>query len=157
MTVTTASGTRFYIGTTAAADTLTEYEADTYVEVGEVESLGEFGDESASVSFTSLGDARVRKSKAARDAGTIALTCGRDPHDDGQNALKAAERTKFEYNIKVVAADNLDANDPPTIYYFRGLVMSARENYGANDNIVRTTFNIGINTEILEIPTEAVA
>ncbi|MFG1371488.1 iron ABC transporter substrate-binding protein [Xanthobacter oligotrophicus] len=155
MTVTTTSGTKIYIGpavTAAAADTTAEFAALTYVEVGEVQNLGEFGDESSSVSFASIGDARTRKLKGARDAGTLALTVGRDPLDVGQIALKAAEKTKFEYAIKVVAADAPSAGHTNSIFYFRALVMSGRNNFGANDSVTTAVFNLGINSEVYEVP-----
>lgn len=152
MAITTAAGSKIYIGPVRSdtVDTIAEYAALTWVEVGEVETLGEFGDESSAVNFLSVGDARTRKLKGARDAGTLALTVGRDPLDLGQVALRAAEKTKFEYAFKVVAADAPDEDFTDTSYFFGALVMSARDNYGNADNVVRTTFNLGINTEILE-------
>src|SRR6218665_414902 len=108
MAITTASGTKIYVGpaTTSVTDTESEYAALTpYVLVGEVESYGDFGDQAADVTFAAVGESRTRHLKGARDAGTISLTCGRDPLDAGQLALKAAEKTKFEYAIKIVAAD----------------------------------------------------
>lgn len=155
MTVTTTSGTKIYIGpavTAAAADTLAELKALTYVEVGEVESLGEFGDESSIVTFSAIGDGRVRKSKGARDAGTLALTVGRDPLDAGQGDLRDAQKTKMTYAFKVLAADAPGAGYSNSEFYFRGLVTSARDNFGNNDNVVRTTFNVAIDSEIYEVP-----
>jgi hypothetical protein len=152
MTVKTASGSKFYIGTTAAASNLSQYESDTYVEVGEVEDMGQFGDTSSSVTFAAIGDGRIRKSKGARDAGTLPLVVGRDPADTGQAALEAAEATNFDYNFKVVHADAINEMWSDTVEYFRGLVMSKTTNVGTNDNIVRKTFNIGINTAILDDP-----
>lgn len=157
MTIRTASGTIFEIGpaTTDATNTEGEYAALTpYKEVGEVESLGEFGDESPSVDFAAIGDARVRKQKGARDAGTMELVVGEDPDDAGQLALIAAEATSFEYAFRVTANDARTVDWSNSIFYFRGLVMSKRRNTGENDNIVRRTFMIGINSEILEIPSE---
>src|SRR5690349_44957 len=108
MAITTASGSKVYIGPTrtSATDTLAEFKALTpWVLIGEVESLGEFGDQANDISFSAVGDARVRHLKGARDAGTLALTCGRDPLDAGQVALRAAQKTKYEYAFKIVAAD----------------------------------------------------
>lgn len=155
MAITTASGTKLFIRPTATtkadADTLSEFEAMTgWVEVGEIESLGEFGDESNDVTFSAIGDARVRHLKGARDAGSMAVTVGRDPLDTGQQALVAAEKTKYEYPIKILAADAPTEEYSDTVYYFRGLINSRRENYGENDNVVRITFNIGVNSEIFE-------
>lgn len=151
--INTAAGAKISIGPTTAADTAAEYAALTYVEVGEVENLGEFGDQSSDVTFTSLKDARVRHLKGARDAGVLALVVGRDAKDPGQIALRAAEKTKHAYAIKVEAADAEDGNDPNSIYYFHVLVQSARDNFGEADNVVRTTFNLGIATGIIEVPT----
>ncbi len=156
MTVTTASGSKFFIGPTTAVTGATEaaiiaaYEALTYIEVKEVESLGEFGDESSDVTFTSLSDGRVRHLKGARDAGVLALVVGRDPFDPGQTAMRAAEKTKFAYAIKVVAADAGDENDTPTTFYCHALIQSAKENFGEADNVVKTNFNVGITTAIYE-------
>lgn len=158
MSVNTAGGTRVYIGPVhaAATDTTSEYAALTWVEVSEVESVNEIGDESSVVTFASLADTRLRKLKGTRDAGTAIIVVGKDPFDVGQIAMKAAEKTKFDYNIKIELADKLDANDTNTIFYFAGPVLSQRDNIGANDHVVRTTFNVGVNTPIIEVPATAV-
>ena len=153
MAVNTASGWVIAIGPAAvdSVDTIAEFEALTpYVDIGEVETLGEFGDESADVTFAALNDARVRHLKGARDAGNLALTVGRDPLDLGQVALKAAEKTNFNYAFRVTALDAPSGDYTNSVAYFRGMVRSARDNVGENDNVVRTTFNIGISSEIYE-------
>lgn len=158
MAISTTSGTKAYIGPVrvSTVDTLAEYVALTpWVLIGEVENYGEFGDESSSVSFLSVGDARTRKLKGSRDAGTIALVCGRDPLDPGQLALRAAEKTKFEYAFKIVASDAPDEDFTDTTYYFGALVMSGRNNLGGADDVTKISFNLGINTEIFEAPAEA--
>lgn len=158
MAITTASGTKFYIGPTRSVlGNKAAMDALTWVEVGEVESLGEFGDEASIVTFASIGDGRVRKLKGARDAGTIELTVGRDPRNAGQQAMKAGQKTKFQYAFKIEAEDAPDENDTNSSYYFIGLINSDRENYGTNDNVVRITFSVGINSEILDTPSAAVA
>jgi hypothetical protein len=153
MAISTTAGAKVFIGPvrTSATDILSEYAALTpWVEIGEVESLGEFGDESTAVTFLSVGDARTRKLKGSRDAGTITLTVGRDPLDAGQIALRAAEKTKFEYAFKVVAADAPDEDYTDTTFYFGALVMSARDSFGGADDVTRTTYSLGINTEVFE-------
>jgi len=150
----TASGTRFYIGAAASSsiDTVAEFEATSgWVEVGLIESLGEYGDQANEVTFAAIGDSRVRRSKGARDAGMLALVCAHDPLDTGQAAMEAAEATNNNYMFKVVLPDG-PAGYSDTIQYFRGLVMSKRLNVGTNDNVVRVNYNIGINSEIFENP-----
>jgi hypothetical protein len=151
MGVDTAAGSRLYLGTTQAASTQQDFESDSYVEVGEVEDLGEFGDESEEVTFTALGDRRVRKFKGPRNAGTMAVVCGHDSSDDGQAAMKAAEATDFDYNVKVVLNDALTLNGSPTTIYFRGKVMSKKRNVGNVSNVVRHNFNVAINSDLIEI------
>jgi hypothetical protein len=151
----TASGARIYIGSAVASDvdTLAEFSAMSgWTEIGLVESLGEYGDESSTVTFAALGDGRMRKAKGARDAGVLALTVGHDPTDTGQAAIEAAEATNNNYAFKVVLPDSPTDLYSDTIQYFRALVMSKRLNVGENDNVVRKTFNVGINSEIFTDP-----
>lgn len=152
----TAAGTKIYIGTTAAinftndAAALSAFQADAYVEIKNVEDLGEFGDESSEVTFAAIGDSRTRRAKGTRDAGVLALVCGRDPLDLGQQKALDAEKVKDAFNFKVVVND-APAGGTPSVYYFRALVMSAKNAFGSVDNIVKVTFNLGINSAILEV------
>ena len=154
MTVQTTSGAKFYIGSSVAPGTLNQagYEADSsYVLVGEIEDLGELGDEASAVTFAAIGDGRIRKAKGARDAGTMELVIGADPLDTGQDALRDAEETIFNYNFKVEIPDAPDATYSNGFRYFRGLVMSQREAYGTNDNIMRMNVTIGVNTPVVRV------
>jgi hypothetical protein len=150
MTINTAGGVKFYIGTTAAAATIGEFEADSYVEVGEVEDAGQVGDESAEITFTALSDGRTRKLKGPRDAGTMAVVCGADSSDDGQAAMIEAEASPLDFNFRVQLNDQLTISGDPTFIYFRGKVMSKRRNIGNVSNVVRYNFNVGVNSEVLE-------
>lgn len=151
MTVNTAAGTKVFIGTVGAATTQGEFEADSYIEVGEVEDLGEFGDTAEEVNFTALANRRVRKFKGSFNAGTMTVTAGSDPADAGQQALLAAFATDFDYNFKVTLNDEVTQGGTPTTLYFRGKVMDKRRNVGQVNNIVRQNFAVGINSEILEV------
>lgn len=151
MTISAASGSKIYIGTTASAENLSQFLTDTYVEVGEVEDLGEFGDESEVITFGSLNDSRTRKLKGLRDAGTMSVVCGADDSDAGQDAMVVAEASSLDFNFKVVLNDQLTLSGTPSEHYFRGKVMSKRLSVGSANNVVRKTFNVGINTEILTI------
>ena len=123
MGINTAAGVQFFIGTTVGAETLSQFLEDTYTEVGEVEDLGEFGDESEEVTFASLADARLQKLKGVRDAGTIALICGRDDGDVGQDALIVAEAEDvLDFNFKVIFNDKLTSGGTPSEHYFRAKV-----------------------------------
>jgi hypothetical protein len=158
MGVFTAAGTRVFLGTTAIPDNMVDmndaqalavFEADSYVEIGEVENLGEFGDESQAVTFASLKDGRSRKFKGTRDAGTIPLVVGHDATDEGQLALVAAEASPLDYNVKVVSNDALTLGGQGSVDYFYGKVMSKRKTHGDVNNIVRGNYAIGINSRIV--------
>lgn len=71
MPVTTAAGTRIYIGPRLTADLPKDSAASktllvglTYTEIGEVENIGDYGDEVGDVTFAALGDSRTRHLKA---------------------------------------------------------------------------------------------
>ncbi|WJO30734.1 hypothetical protein [Pseudomonas monteilii] len=152
----TAAGCRFFIGSKTGADTETDYKADTYVEVGEIEDLGEFGDTFSSVNFTSLKNGRVRKYKGTADAGDLTITVGLDSGDAGQRAVKTAhkDRSKGDYNVKITLNDGDPAATPainPSTFYMRVKVMNNTVAPGAADNVVRRNITMGINSDVLEI------
>jgi hypothetical protein len=154
--ITTATGSKIFIGPAVlpTVDTQTEYEAipdGSWVEVGMVESLGEFGDQSSTVNFASLNDGRQRKAKGIRDAGDLALTVARVATDAGQKALIAAEATNNKFAFKVVYPDRLTPTGTDGIDYFRALVMSKRSNVGSADNVIRRAFTLGIDSAIVSV------
>lgn len=152
MTISSTSGVQFFIGTTASAESLSQFLEDTYTEVAEVEDLGEFDDESEEVTFSSLADARLQKLKGVRDAGTLPIVCGRDDTDAGQDAMRTAEAEDvLDFNFKVILNDKATLGGTPSEHYFRGKVMSKKIGVGSTNNVVRQTFNVGVNSAITSI------
>lgn len=149
----TATGTKVFIGpsVTNATDTAAEFAALTWTEIGLIESIGEFGDQSSSVTGAVIGDGRMRKAKGARDAGELAITVFHAGDDVGQAALEAAEASYSNFAFKVVLPNRLNVTGTDEIRYFRGLVMSKRLNVGGNDNLVKDTYNVGINSPIVVV------
>lgn len=156
MSVNTASGVKISIGA-ANSDRntlLAVYTADTYVAIGEVEDLGEFGDTSATINFTALSDGRVRKFKGPRDAGVLNVVVGDDIGDVGQIAMEAAEATHFDYNFKVELNDALTLAGNNSTHYFIGKVMSKKRTVGNASAIVKRTFMVDVNSKITDtVPT----
>lgn len=153
MSVNTGAGTRLSIGAVLTADlpadatdALAIFTAGTFVEVGEVETIGDYGDEDSDVTFTPLAAARVKHLKGASDAGTVSITVGLDAGDAGQIAMAAAKknRSRYDYPFKVEYPDG-------EIDYFVGKVMADRKTNIANSDVVRRTYNIGINSEVFEV------
>ena len=154
MGINTTSGAKVWIGSSVRPATLDQagYEADSsYVLIGMMEDMGELGDEASSVTAAVIGDGRIRKGKGARDSGTMELVLFADPEDLGQDALYDAEATNFDYNFKIELPNAPDETQSNGMRYFRGLVMSAREGYGTNDNYMRLNVSIGVNTPVVRV------
>lgn len=151
--INTASGARLYIGgqNSDRDSVLADYQADSYVEVGEIEDLGEFGDESERVKFTGLQDGRTRTLKGPRDAGEMPIVVGDDMTDEGQVAMAAAEASPLDFNFKVVLNDAVTIGGNGSEHYFIAKVFSKRRNVGQANNVVRRNFAIGINSAITEV------
>lgn len=164
MAVNTAAGTTFeiapqtpsfvtLINNPASADSaiITAANLLSWTTVGEVEDLGEFGDEASEITFTALANRRVRKFKGTFDAGTVTVQAGSDPADAGQLAMIAAFASDMDYPFRVTLNDKITNVGTGTTLYFVGKVMSKRRNVGDVENVVRQNFPVGINTEIIEV------
>lgn len=145
MAVFTMANATVSIGTTAVADDLTSYEADTYVEIGEVETMTGLDDIQNFTDFTALSDARTRRLKTTKAGADITLSCGFDPEDAGQIALRAAAAvtTNTNYNFKVVYND---ATTNKTTVYWSGVVGNDSYPGGGNDEIAMVDFVVTNNT-----------
>lgn len=153
MPINTAAGTRLYIGPRLSAKlpalesaAITLLTGLTYVEVGELENIGDYGDEVGDVTFAALSDSRTRHLKGLADAGSVDLSIGFDVGDTGQLALVAAQkdRSQFDYPVKVVYVDGL-------VDYFAAKVMSSRKTVGGAEDVIKRTVTLGINSGIYEV------
>lgn len=156
MAVNIAAGSRLFIGGASANQSdndpdVGDFDTDSYLEVGDVEDLGQFGDTATEAKFTSLGNRRTRKFRAMFDAGNIPVTCGSDPDDHGQQAMINAFNYDLNWNFKVTLNDQLTVGGTPTTLYFFGRVMSKARNVGKVDNVVRQNFQVSINSPVIEV------
>lgn len=154
MSINTGAGTRIYIGPRLTADLPKDHAAAiallaalAYVEVGEVESIGDYGDTINDVTFSALASGRATHLKGLADAGTVELSIGFDAGDAGQLALVTAflDRSQFDYPIKVEYVDGL-------VDYFAAKVMSNKKTGVSVESVVKRTVTLGINSEIYEVP-----
>jgi hypothetical protein len=159
MAINTSLGTKFYIGpiTPSVPATESAYAALSYQEIGSIQSISEFGDQAGAINFTDLGASRVRKFKGARDAGQITVQVANDPADAGQQAAIEAEKTKFDYAVKVVLADAADANDTNSTFFFTAKVSSVRMNVGDANSMLMRSLVFDIDSAVLEVPSEVVS
>ena len=166
MTVNVTAGSAIFIAYDTVADTplfqaptsLAEYLAigvdpaiNEWRLVGEVEDLGDFGDEAGTTEFTAVDNRRVRKFKTTFDAGTIDITVGDDTTDDGQNAMLEALASDFNVPFRVDLSDQLTNGGSPTQVFNHGIVTGNRRTLGTVDNIVKKAIPVALNGDFFEV------
>jgi hypothetical protein len=154
MGIFTSAGTKVYMTSTTtnpATFDAAGYGALTFTEIKNVESVGAFGDESAEVTFDDLGEKRTKKLKGQRNSGNMALVCGLDDADAGQDLLRTAEadNTTGNFHFKVVYPNKLTSGGDGAIRFFSGKVMSQREVIDTANNVAKLEATVGINTAIV--------
>lgn len=155
MSINTGAGTRIYIAPRLAADLPADQAAAktllaglTYVEIGEVESIGDYGDTINDVAFAGLANARARHLKGLADAGSTELVVAFDAGDAGQLKLVEAflDRSRYDYPFKVEYVDG-------EIDYFAAKVMSNKKSGITAEGVLKRNVTLGINSEIYEVVT----
>ncbi|WP_395589411.1 hypothetical protein [Pseudomonas sp. TR47] len=155
MSTNTGAGTRIYIGPRLTADLPADHAAAvallsglTYVEVGEVESIGDYGDTINDVTFAGLAQGRAKHLKGLADAGTSELVVAFDADDAGQLKLVEAflDRSRYDYPIKIVYVDG-------ETDYFAAKVMSNKKSGITVEGVLKRNVTLGINSEIYEVIT----
>lgn len=147
-------GTRLYVGDTAlvdieaAADALADFTSlTTAVEVGQIESLGNFGKTYDLVTFQAIATGRTYKFKGGYNQGALDLVVAADLSDEGllmlQTYANASDQNTYPFKMTFTGA--------PTAYdtlYFGGKVFSFQMQSGAVNTIVKASVKIEINTDI---------
>lgn len=140
MAVRTSAGTT--IGIVAAAPATydaTGYAALTFVTIGEVTDLGEFGREYALVTHNPIDDRGTVKKKGSFNEGSMSLTVGLDTDDAGQILAKTASKSDADYSFEVTTQNG-------DVYYFRAQVMSFKVNLGSVDTITSANIMLELTT-----------
>lgn len=125
------AGSKLHIGAAAMAFTGTDFtsssfESVSWTEIGGTTNLGSAGDTSELITSNQIAQARTRKLKGTRNAGSMELLCDLDYADAGQIALIAAEKTIHTYPFRITFND-APAGGTPSYRYFVALVMSQSE------------------------------
>lgn len=148
------AGAQLHIGGALAARTtpfvLADFNGQSWVQVGWMENIGAFGDESTAVTFDAIEQQRTQKLKGTRNAGDMTVVCGLDYEDAGQIALRAAEETPNNYAFRVTFND-APAGGTPSERYFIALVMSARETLDTANNVMKLNTTLGVNSNIVRV------
>lgn len=148
------AGAQVFIGPVVEAQSadfvLGDFAGFSFTEIGWLESIGEFGDESAEITFDAIGEGRTQKLKGIRNAGNMDLVMGVVEDDPGQLALLSAEAEPDDFAFKVIF-NNAPPAGTPSERYFIGKVMTARENLGTANSVVRRGGRVAINSNVVRV------
>lgn len=151
------NGAKLYIGgpiTVPSTDlNAASFTAETWVEIGETENLGTFGDTSAEIAFDAIASSRTRRLKGTRNAGSLELVCGLDYSDAGQLALIAAEKTIFDYAFRI-AFNDAPPGGTASERMFAAKVASVAEALDAANSVMKLNGQLWINSNIVKIAAE---
>lgn len=149
----TSAGAKFYVVDNAVLPATYDeagFEALTFVEVGYVTEIPEFGENYNINTLNILGDRLVTKVKGSYDPGTLAVTMARVPADPGQAILDAARSDDRSYAFKVEINDDFTpVTGHPTTFYFEGKVGGYPVAVGSSDSFVMTTVNTAITKAVV--------
>lgn len=141
----TAKGTKVSIG-----DKITTL-SPTYTEIGMIESIGEFGPEANTGSFTPIGTGLAGKYMGTTDNGEVQLTIAKTTTDTGLLALIAKQGDPAESAFKIELSETgTGTGAKAQRYVFLGLVRSARVSVGSGDEVVKLSVAIPITGALIE-------
>ena len=146
MAITTSAGAALAIVKAEPATyDISGFGALSFVEVGQIETLGEFGGSSQIIEFTGLTDVVVQKFKGSFNAGSVSVNLGRDITDAGQVVLQAGAiptvNTVHSFSFTETGGD---------IIYVTGIITSYTVNYSDANSVTKATV-------VLELDNQAIA
>lgn len=149
MEVQTSTGlTLSVVADTPATEDQAGYEALSYIEVGEVVSVSEYGASQEVVNHQPLKTGITEKYKGFTNYGSVAVEMGRVASDAGQQALAdgtsggANDFSEHSFKFEYPSGD---------VDYFQGKIFGYTKNPGGANSIVSASTNIEINTKITEV------
>lgn len=154
----TNSGSKLYIATVNQEVDLDQagYEALIWTQIKGVGSHGETGPSTNILTYDTWDTVVMQKAKGMTDAGSPTVELARIPSDPGQNLLRAAALTNFNYAFKIERNDRNVVGGTPTILYNRGLVTGPTRPQGRNEDFDLEVFTLGLQQlEIVANPSGA--
>lgn len=123
------------------------FAALTYVEVGSVGSVGEYGVSTNVLTYDTWNTLVAKKAKGITNAGDPEVEVARSATDAGQIAMRAAGHpsVKDSYAFKVTRQDG-------TVEYLRGLVAGPRKPNGRNEDFDLEIFTLMLNQLPVAMP-----
>mgnify|MGYP005853852213 CR=1 FL=1 len=151
-------GGKLYVCETPQSSDLSQagFEGLTWVEVGNVVTLPDFGITDNIVSQDNINTGVSQRRKGFRSASDTEVVVGYDPGDDGQTAIRAAAATKFNYAFKLEASDAPDAITTNSIRYSRGVIGGPNFAGGGGEDWDNETYQLGLNQEPVIVAPEPI-
>ncbi len=136
---------RYYVSESIATTRSGFRNIADWVEVGQVESIDEFGDSSQDILRLEIGTTRVEHLKGVRDALGFNVVVAHEPLDGGQDILDtAAAIGAGQLSCKV----QLPADVEDNIFFFLAIVQGSRLDIGGVDHVIRRSYSCRINSSI---------
>ncbi|CAN7339340.1 hypothetical protein LJR251_001888 [Rhizobium rhizogenes] len=144
----TKKGSKVYVCETAQNTDLTvsAYAALTWVQVGKVGNIGDFGSDSTINNYNTLDEPVQQKQKGVSNAGDPELEVASIADDAGQIILRTFGDPLNINNMAI----KVERNDAPqgktnTVFYSRGVVSGPLYPGGGSDDFDLEKFKIGLN------------
>jgi len=115
------------------------FDALTFTQVGELESVGEMVMRRNTGEFANLCTGNTSIIKGNRQAITVSVVCALDEDDAGQVLMMASEASNDLYSFCVTRSNG--AKD-----YFVGTVVAAGKQFGSDTDAVKAPYDIGIQS-----------
>lgn len=139
MTVRSSSGTCVSVSITAPATHNTAgFDALTWTQVGELESIGDVAIQHASVTFPNLCTGKTSTLKGTEEGITLPIGVGLDRDDAGQVIMTAARASLTQILSLKISEANGDA------LYLRAYVMGETITYGDGNSVKRASYSLGV-------------
>lgn len=144
----TKKGTKVYVCATAQNSDLISgtYATLTWVQVGKVGNVGDFGADSTMNSYNTLDEAVTQKQKGTANAGDPQIEVASVATDAGQVILRTFGDPLNQDNLAI----KIERNDggsgfTNTIFYSRGVVSGPLYPGGGSDDFELERFTVGFN------------
>ena len=144
-------GTKIYTKNAAPGtydeNVTTGFPSLAWTEVGEVESIGEFGGTATVTQFTPLASGVVKKFKGSNDYGQMAMVVGRLLSDAGQVILLAGfdgAKRYTSHSFKVESADG-------SVIYFTGKVASFSNQVNDANSVTKVSVNVDLDAALIYV------
>lgn len=132
------------------------FEALTWVEIDKIVTLPDMGRTDNIVSQDYVNTTVSQFQKGFANAGQSELVIGRDHEDAGQDALRVAAATRYNYAFKLESSDAPSSAYTNTIRYSRGVISGPMLSGGGGEDFDNETYNIAFNQVPVIVDPEAI-